>query len=191
MHCLSAIWVFENMHCINNCITRRLEFKITRLYPNSPPPKFESIITKILIHQLQLIFIVICAQQKAFRPAYLDGLKLCNHFNHQPEATHIGALEQCPPIHQHSLLRLERSYLKAPKTYECFRFESRICKHISNAGYGTARFFITVIGPLQKHFQCRLWRCKFPHHGDRTIAKTSSMTTFMFITYGATSSQTT
>jgi hypothetical protein len=56
------------------------------------------------MHQLQLIFTIICAQQKASRPAYLDGLKLCNHFNCQPEATHTGALEQCPPIHQHSPL---------------------------------------------------------------------------------------
>jgi hypothetical protein len=84
---------------------------------------------------------------------------------------HTGAPEQCLPIHQHSLLRLEHSHLKAPKTYECFCFESCICKHISNAGYGTASFFITAIGPLQKHFQCRLWHCKFHHHDNRTIAK--------------------
>jgi hypothetical protein len=44
---------------------------------------------------------------------------------------------------------------------------------------------------LRKHFQCRLWHYKFPHHGDRSIAKTFSMTTFMFIAYGAASSQTT
>jgi hypothetical protein len=65
------------------------------------------------------------------------------------------------------------------------------CKHISNAGYGTASFFIMATGPLQKHFQYRLWHRKFPHHGDRTIVKIPSMNTFMFIAYGAASLQTT
>jgi hypothetical protein len=61
----------------------------------------------------------------------------------------------------------------------------------SNIGYGTASFFITATWPLQKHFQSRLWRCKFFHHDDRTIVKTPNMTTFMLRTYGTASLLTT
>jgi hypothetical protein len=35
--------------------------------------------------------------------------------------------------------------------------------------------FLFQIPYLQAHFQCRLWNCKFLHHGKRTIAKTFPM----------------
>jgi hypothetical protein len=122
------------------------------------------------MHQLQLIFTIICAQQNAFKPAYLDGLKLCNHFNHQLEATHRSSWA----MSSHSSTLSPSAQTFAPQSAKDFWnvFKSRIYKLISNACYGTASFFITAIGPLQKHFQCRLWRYKFPHYGDRTIAKT-------------------
>jgi hypothetical protein len=49
-------------------------------------------------------FTIIWAELKSFRPAYLDGLKLCVYFNRRPEAAHTGALEQCPLVRQHFLL---------------------------------------------------------------------------------------
>jgi hypothetical protein len=57
--------------------------------------------------------------------------------------------------------------------------------------YKFANHLRTIPDVLGTFFQCRLWHCKFPHHGCRTIAKIPSMTTFMFIAYGAASSQTT
>jgi hypothetical protein len=62
-------------------------------------------------------FTVICAELKSFRPAYLDGLKLCIHFNCRLEAAHTGAPEQCPLVCQHSHASGRASSLRHFKTF--------------------------------------------------------------------------